>query len=304
MVHITNVNINTNKINNSKKILVISDLHLTRDKGFKHLDEIKHTVLSDEISEIIIPGDIYNDVNELKNKHFRDKSLQVLWDFAQRRQVFVSLGNHDLMTKTNSGWKKGDVSLMEEAFQDLPNFYLIHNGEQLRYDSISYSAFSPDFTYYEDEKKSRKDLESESDYEESFMENYNPSLFDKNAFNIFLTHEPQSIIKLSTKKGSCIQDNTDLVISGHMHDGMVPHTLKRFSNNTGFISPQKQFFPSYAHGAVKINGTTFIINGPVNAMVENSLANEIMGANATIIDLKKVEKIENIKTLCKGFKYY
>lgn len=293
MVHITNVKINTNKINNSKKILIISDLHLTKDNGFEHLKEIEQTVLSDEISQIIIPGDIYNDVNELKNRNFKTKSLQALFDFAQNRQVFISFGNHDLMTKVDNKWEKGNISLMEKAFENLPNFNLIHNGEHLTYDSISYSAFSPDFAYYEDEKKSRKDLESEDDYKEAFMKDYNPKLFDKTAFNIFLTHEPQSIIKLSTKKGSCIQDNTDLVISGHMHDGMVPHILKRVVNNTGIISPQKQLLPSYAHGTVKINDTTFIINGPVNAMVENSLANEIMGANATILDLKKIENNEH-----------
>ncbi len=290
MAHITNVNINTDKIDRDRRILSLSDFHLTEDKGFEHLKEIKSKTDMTKISHIVMPGDIINDVNELKDNKFRNKVLQALSDFADDKHVFLSAGNHDQMTLNNKEWQRGDYSLLQETIEELPKFHLLENGERITVNDITYSAFSPDYSYYEDEDKERKDLEAESDYEEAFMKNYNANLFDNNTFNILLTHEPQSIIKLSTKKGSCIQDNTDLVLSGHMHDGMLPHFFKRFCGNIGIISPQMQLLPKYAHGTVEVGDTTFVINGPVNARVESALINEIYGSNATVVDLVKTKR--------------
>ena len=290
MAHITNVNINTDKIDRDRRILSLSDFHLTEDKGFEHLKEIKSKTDMTKISHIVMPGDIVNDVNELKDNKFRNKVLQALSDFADDKHVFLSAGNHDQMTLNNKKWQRGDYSLLQETIKQLPKFHLLKNGERITVNDITYSAFSPDYSYYEDEDKERKDLEAESDYEEAFMKNYNANLFDNNTFNILLTHEPQSIIKLSTKKGSCIQDNTDLVLSGHMHDGMLPHFFKRFCGNIGIISPQMQLLPKYAHGTVEVGDTTFVINGPVNARVESALINEIYGSNATVVDLVKTKR--------------
>ncbi len=290
MAYITNFNINTNKITRDRRILSLSDFHLTGDKGFEHLKEIKSKTDMTKISHIVMPGDIVNDVNELKDNKFRDSVLQALSDFAEDKHVFLSAGNHDQMTLNNKEWQRGDYSLLQETIKQLPKFHLLKNGERITVNDITYSAFSPDYSYYEDEDKERKDLEAESDYEEAFMKNYNANLFDNNTFNILLTHEPQSIIKLSTKKGSCIQDNTDLVLSGHMHDGMLPHFFKRFCGNIGIISPQMQLLPKYAHGTVEVGDTTFVINGPVNARVESALINEIYGSNATVVDLVKTKR--------------
>ena len=290
MAYITNFNINTNKITRDRRILSLSDFHLTGDKGFEHLKEIKSKTDMTKISHIVMPGDIVNDVNELKDNKFRDSVLQALSDFAEDKHVFLSAGNHDQMTLNNKKWQRGDYSLLQETIKQLPKFHLLKNSERITVNDITYSAFSPDYSYYEDEDKERKDLEAESDYEEAFMKNYNANLFDNNTFNILLTHEPQSIIKLSTKKGSCIQDNTDLVLSGHMHDGMLPHFFKRFCGNIGIISPQMQLLPKYAHGTVEVGDTTFVINGPVNARVESALINEIYGSNATVVDLVKTKR--------------
>ena len=290
MVFINNIKINTNKIVDSKKKLIISDLHLTKELGYEHLNEIKNKVNMDEIDHIIIPGDIFNDVNELSNDTFKNKTLKELSDFADNKQVFVSVGNHDQMTQGENGWEIGNFKLFENAIRQLPNFHLVHNGEKIVCDNIAYSAFSPDFSYYEDHDKKRKDMESPSDYRRKFMEYYNADLFDDDTFNIFLTHEPQSIIKLSSARGTCIQNGTDLVVSGHMHNGLLPKWLHKFAANRGIISPQMQLLPKYAQGNIEINGTNFIINGPVNAMVENSLVNNVIGANASVVEFTKTKK--------------
>ena len=100
-----------------------------------------------------------------------------------------------------------------------------------------------------------------------------------------LTHEPQSIIKLSKEKGCCIQENTDLVISGHMHNGLLPVFVHKIIKNTGLISPQMEFFPTYAQGEYTIDSTDFIINGAINTRVETPIINNIYGPSATILTI-------------------
>lgn len=114
--------------------------------------------------------------------------------------------------------------------------------------------------------------------------------FNQNKFNIFLTHEPHSIINLSLENNKCIQLYTDLVVSGHMHNGLLPNFLHPYCGTKGIISPQMELFPEYAQGEVKVGDTDFIINGPVNARIETPLINRIYGPSATIITLRKTLK--------------
>ena len=123
-------------------------------------------------------------------------------------------------------------------------------------------------------------------YQENF-DRYYKDLFNKKEFNIFLTHAPQAFIRLSKKKGSCIVPNTDMAVSGHMHNGLLPNFLGKYMHNRGIISPQMQLFPDYAQGKYQQNDTTYVINGPVNAMVGLPIVNDIYGPNATVVTLVK-----------------
>ena len=71
-----------------------------------------------------------------------------------------------------------------------------------------------------------------------------------------------------------------------MHNGMTPNFLP-LPRNRGIISPQYQPLPTYAKGIKTVDKTTFFINGPTNAMVGNDLANNLIGANAGIVTLRK-----------------
>ena len=72
---------------------------------------------------------------------------------------------------------------------------------------------------------------------------------DKEKFNILLAHTPTFIKQYS-------QWGADLVLSGHMHGGIVriPFT------NIGLLSPGRTIFPRYAAGKFKVNDTTMIVN--------------------------------------------
>lgn len=284
MGKIKNLILYSDKISKDMNFLIVSDMHLTSDFGYSNLRKISFNNYIDfnSIDHIIIPGDIVNDVNDLKDKNFKILLQDALYELSHRKPVFVSYGNHDQMTKHNSNkWLPGDRIILKKSLEEIPNFTLISSGEQIEKDGIEYSACSPIFSYYEGKK------ENMLEYKKYFYANCWNVDFSKDKYSIFLTHEPQSIIRLSKEKGKCILPNTDLVISGHMHNGLVPNFLQTIIKNKGFISPQMELLPDYAQGEFQVGDTNFIINGPVNTRVETPIINEIYGEKATVLTLKK-----------------
>lgn len=288
MGKIRNLTICTKKIPRDMKLLIISDIHASKEIGWENLAAVKDMVNMDDINQIVIPGDIVNDVTTLRDQEFKEMLKTNLTNITQGKPTVVSYGNHDLMTKNRNGfWAPGKKELLKETLEELPHFHLVRAGKKINIDGLNYSACSPNFSYYENSQKSKKDRESTEDYTQIFYSNYKDDLFDAAEFNIFLTHEPQSIIKLSEEKGACIQPNTDMVVSGHMHNGLLPNLLQKFARNHGIISPQMQLFPKYAQGINEVEDTTFIINGPINTRIETPFINKIYGPNATVVTLKK-----------------
>lgn len=288
MGKIKRITIYTNKIPSDMKLLIISDIHREINRGGENLKRIKDNVDMQEISTILIPGDITNSVNDLENPNFKSQLQEELIAFSQERPTFVSYGNHDLMAKDGNGhWIPGKKELLKQTIEELPNYHFISNGQKVNQENLSISACSPNYGYYEAKDKKKSERENKDDYTRIFYANYDETLFDEQTYNIFLTHEPQSIIRLSKEQGSCIQPHTDLVISGHMHNGLLPNILQPLASNRGLISPQMQLFPKYAQGIHQLGNTTFIMNGPVNTRIESSLINNIYGPNATVVTLQK-----------------
>lgn len=272
----------SDKIRKDMKFLIVSDIHLTNEVGYENLRKISTLNEVENIDHIILPGDVVNDVNDLENKKFKEFLQNALFELSHRKPVFVSYGNHDQMTKSSSNeWTIGNRLLLKQTIKEIPNFYFVGNNQMIEKDGIEYAGFSPVFSYYEGKK------EDKLDYQSNFSSNIDNVIFSNDKYSIFLTHEPQSIIKLSKEKGQCILPNTDLVVSGHMHNGLVPNFMQKFMKNKGFISPQMELFPEYAQGEVKVGDTNFIINGPVNVRVETPTINNMYGENATVLTLKR-----------------
>lgn len=280
---IKNLTFYSSKLNADKHILVVSDLHLDNKRnGWKNLKKITTSsqIDYDNLDYICIPGDIVNDVNQLEDKHFKTEVLDGLWSLTKKKPTIVSLGNHDQMTdEPNGKWKIGNFQLLIDTLQELPNFTVLRNNQlPIQKEDLCFGSYSPHFLYYEGQH------ENKEMYRNGFYGNYQE--FPEDTYNIFLTHEPQSIIYLSEEIGECIQKNADLVISGHMHNGLLPKALHPYFENRGILSPQMDFGPKFAQGEYKVGNTDFIINGPVNTRVETPILNAAYGPNASFVSLK------------------
>ena len=74
----------------------------------------------------------------------------IILSITKYKPTFVSLGNHDQMTHAEDGiWIPGNVDLLRETIEEIPNFHLISNGEKCDMNYLNISACSPGFDYYE-----------------------------------------------------------------------------------------------------------------------------------------------------------
>ena len=284
---IKRIRVNSDKIFTDKYLLVVSDIHKTKDLDKdnlglfqKQLKRIKH-----QIDYILIVGDIINDTEDLLDINFQNRFRKEMIEFLEGYKTIISLGNHDESTKIDKNkdkCKQGDPSILKEILTSIDNVHLLDNKTTYE-DDISFASFNPNLDYY------IKYYGEKSEFLRQFKEYYTDK-FNKNKFNILLSHDPESIIKLSEIEEKCIQPNTDIVVSGHMHNGFLPPMLNFIVKNRGIISPTKSYFPKYAHGEVDIDTTKFIINGAINSRVENRFINYLYGPHATMIELKKVIK--------------
>lgn len=295
MGKITRLTIYSDKLLSNKKILLVSDIHKQKDKKENHLFLIKKELGQEfnDLDYILIPGDIVNDANDLASTSFKNQLQDYLQEFTENKKTIVSPGNHDQMTLNSSKkWENSNLELIFSGLSDIPNLKVLRNGEKIQDNEIAFSAFTPHVSYYTKEK------ESIEFYRNEFYENYNEKLFESENYNILLTHEPQSIIKLSRITNHCIQANTDLVVSGHMHNGLLPNVLNLLCKNRGILSPQFELFPEFAQGIYQTEDTQFIINGAVNTRVETPIINFLYGYNATVIEMKgSLEIAPKIKLL-------
>lgn len=286
MGKIRRLTIYSNKIKKSKKILIYSDLHL----GFKDRSNIKKIFeipqLSPELYDyILIPGDIVHIGKCLESNSTKKHIISDLSRLTGDTKTYISLGNHDQYERIGfENWSSYCSSAAISTFSILPNIELLDINKKVVTEDLEFSAINNSVYYYLEKHESK----------EFFFQEYNirnnKMSFSKEYFSILLCHDPKSLYHISKEAGSCLVPNTDLVVSGHMHNGFTPNFLQDKLNGYGFLSPDYTLFPDIAYGIRDIADTLFLVNGAVSSFVEVPLINKIFGLNCTILNLEPQEE--------------
>ena len=79
---------------------------------------------------------------------------------------------------------------------------------------------------------------------------------DYDSFNILLDHSPRRVFNPDIFNTLSTLEATDLVLSGHYHNGCVPNFLNFIPGNRGIMSPYMYMFPNNARGLKQINDRT------------------------------------------------
>ena len=277
MIDIVKNVIVSNKVKNKIKVVLLSDIHFSKYFIIDNLDLIKNSVKKLEPDYICIAGDIIDEVSVV----YDTKMISILNDFltalAKISKVFISLGNHDI---------RENKDLLYFKDLKIDNLYLLNNSYYID-KKVVINGYNMPIEYYynnhggEDAKVMYQDL----------LKNKDKLYFSDKLFNISLIHSP---ISLLDKDVSNYLKKCDLILCGHMHNGLVFKWIdKLVKNNYGLVSPSKGLFPDMARGYKKVGDSNIIISGGVTKL-SNSSGKILRVLNRIYpISINYIEIIEN-----------
>ena len=230
----TNYNIITNKINDSVKVVIISDLH-DNQLGDNNKDLINQiNSLSPDI--ILFVGDGVN--SDSKDSKIVTNLMKQL---SKDNKVFYSLGNTDIdyiESGTSDLLKELEnigVTILDNEYQDIKV-----NGNNIRIGGMYAYAFG-----LNDNNDVDKDTMEEGVYD--FLTDFQ----DTDSYKIMMAHRPDSFI---FGNASQVWD-IDLVVSGHNHGGQVVIPFVG-----GLYGGDQGWFPEYDKGLFDLNKIKILIS--------------------------------------------
>lgn len=242
----TRVLMHSDKISKNIKLLVFSDIHFSGNHDIKKLEKLIEKVNTYELDYICIPGDTIDIPNI--NCDYMVKFFTKLGSIAP---TILSLGNHDIRIKVQEYKSYFDNDFWDKISK-IENVYLLNNNCK-SFKDVYFYGFTQSFNYYYEYMNENKDLMLKEINEYGVCDRL------PNKFRVLLMHSP---ICVNDDKIKEKLNNYDLILSGHMHNGVVPPVLDEiFDNNVGIISPGKKLFPKNARGIIKKDNIIVISSG-------------------------------------------
>lgn len=215
------------KSDNDLNIVTVGDLHY-----HEHVDKQIFKMLLCHIIEtnpdfIVIPGDLIETrgfLNSAKEKEFFEDLIREMGEVAP---VIMVPGNHEIAnfdTKFNRNDSNDTIKYME-SLNKFKNIYFLNN-ESVKFDNAVFLGFNPRLEYYFKYGSDEGKEIIQEDYLKSGLR-----MADCN-YNILLSHITPEVFQDMKK--------TDLVISGHWHDGYLPKKFDKFLGDTNvglFFTP-------------------------------------------------------------------
>ena len=248
--------LSSKKLKKDITFIHIGDIHYNETTSAKKLEYIKYAIEDAHPDYIFITGDLLDRPKITKNKEKIKLLVSWLNSLGNIAKVFISLGNHDIILEE-------DYKFFNKL-NDINNIYVLNN-QSYEDENVFISGFTLPTNYYYNIEKH----EDEDALLETLQNNFNlVTNLPKKKYKVALIHSP---ILLSEKKVIEKLKEYDLVLSGHMHNGLIPRILdKIIKNNYGLISPDKRLFAKNTRGKIKTKYYTIIITGGITKLSPSS----------------------------------
>jgi predicted MPP superfamily phosphohydrolase len=287
--------LSSNKIKKDVNIALFSDIHYSNIISTKKLKKITDNLIQNNPDFICIAGDIIDNNNILDNKPKMKIFYDWLISLTSIAPTIIILGNHDFYKLTYQRFSKKlkykTPTKMINTLKKIPNLYLLNN-KGITINNINFHGYQAPVEYY---KYNKIDKIRESN--EILINDFNQKMKIENNdnYNVLLFHSPIRIFNDECFKEISDLNNMDLVLTGHMHNGLVPNFLERIiPKNYGIIGPFSNFFPKYARGIITKNKkNNMIISGGITKFAESNpkfmlLFNHFYKPEIDYIKLKKL----------------
>lgn len=240
------------KIKNEVEMAVLSDLHFTDHLPKNLMKNVSQNIKKHQPDIIVLPGDIIDSTNKMENPNIVKSLQNFLIELTSIAPVVACYGNHDIRKTVNRHQISDSPSILKHITSSISNFYLL-NETEITLNGITFFDFFLPLSYYVN-KEHKEDLSLFYEYNKKRKR---PK--DDN-FHILLCHSPNFLHQVNL-------NDIDLIISGHMHHGLVPNILDHlWKSDQGLIGPHRQLFPRYTRGMVYYP-TPHLISGGINKIV-------------------------------------
>lgn len=258
-------------LKHNKKIALFSDIHFNIKYNYQLFLDIINNLKKNKPDYICIPGDIIDNNSVLEKETLKNRLYRFIEELSTISKVIISIGNHEKLY--NNGYRDSHDVEFFNKLNNIKNVYVLDNENKI-FDNLNFIGFNPSTEYYrkkEDINILIKDFDKITDK------------IDKNKYNILLCHSPIKIMQEEMFLKTNIKD-IDLILSGHMHNGLVFSIFNKLKGTRGFIGPYHNLFPLFARGTFKKGETSIVITGGVIKLAYDTHLNKFNKIFSTDID--------------------
>jgi len=278
------------------KFLLISDIHFSNKLSSKKLQAITKQAREKQPNYILIAGDLIDSLNAIISDSDLKRLTSWLEQLGKIAPVLIGLGNHDFYRKNPTHrhvfskqhqWFAEKNQRYYDALNAIDNVQLLNN-QSYEDQHVYIFGFTQSPEYYQFDSDNRR-VNSNGENLDIMLSDLSAidqkliSNLPKNKPKLAIIHSP---IYLDTPEITPLLQEFDFLISGHMHNGIVPPIINDFwRSDRGFIAPGKQLFPRGSRTVIHDADTRNIILGPISAIQMSYLANSFFPAHIAMLEL-------------------
>ncbi len=260
--HTTTYNLYNEHVKKDLVFSVDSDLHFSYMVKDKKLLLIANKIAKISPSYILMPGDLIDSTEVVRDLKEQKRLLNWLKDIATIAPVLISLGSHDYYGGKDNNWRYEFNQELFDEINNINNVTVLDNTSFID-NNVFITGITQSFKYYHNEtKKEDKNLLITE------LQQNLPSNIPNDKLNILLIHSPVYMLDSDILK---MVENYDLIVCGHMHNGCVlPIMYELWPSTRGLIAPNKDFFPLNERNTLLKKGDKVLVNGTLTMFQECS----------------------------------
>lgn len=233
-----------------QKIMVASDIHYQTNVSKDIFRMLVQYAQETKPDFIIMPGDQIETIDFIDNTENKEFFESIIRGLSEVAPVIMIPGNHEIKNFSKENFNKrldknnDEVNIKAMKYFDSLNKYnnvYFLNNEQITINGTTFLGFSPRLSSYQKINDQKTEEEFIEDYLKSGLK------MAEDAYNVLLTHSPLQLTSNGVLSSIPDFDNlTDLVITGHLHDGYLPKSFDKTFGGTNaglFFTPLVAPYP-------------------------------------------------------------